>query len=849
MANNKKYNLLEEISHCSGYDIALMTTFNFDIKFFERAILNPLYARGLKKISVFVDSRELSKSVKNVSNCHLGRKYMVNPVEMDGSFHPKVVLLLGKKKAKLFVGSANLTASGQTTNNEVFNFYDYSSKSQENIDVINDAISFFIEINNLSYKQDTELIREAASYPYYKKNTSSDSVLIYNTKKSILDQLKERITQRVKEINVVVPYYDQQLTALKLLKKSFPNAKAHLYLYKYLSTFPTDVDNKERIADTIDVFEGFEDNNSYSWNNFYHGKVFLFKCDNADYVLYGSANCTQSALVKSKVDNGNIECDCFEKGAKGEFDNFLDNLYLSEDDDYTSTPLTYEKEPDNNFVFRYGKYEDGIKLYIGYRKKKEDIVANIGELELDSEYMDSELIVSISSETAQQLPTVFDVELSYGNCTEMLRCWFYIPSELDGNRYSMLMTNTLDDVDIDSSGDKFAEDYTKLIDAMNSCAADIEETIRNNAMRKILQQEIEGDDTPESEDGDDFVIEDTLSDVDRFEYRRFDAVDRFRKQFLKRFLFGQSSIFPVSRNGNNAHKKSSGTDDDSEEKKPRKATTAEKRFERFVKRRIRDLFNPAYLEIISVEHFIGIMEVVFEIFKKYSNTDPVEDIFETDYVISTRIEFYKHLLNKDLQDTDNLSNLEETVITNCFTTIIENWEVGNTEQTEYANRAFLNLIEKKYQLRDSFGDYIYKALERNEVAVLKVGYKKSCDYIDMLYGYKSINLLVEAISKKYQDSDVEIKDNALKIEARVTNINLYGIPDKDVLAEISRYASKYGPVTIVNIEFINVADVRMVPNIRMRIKHRIRMETHQWTRETHYKDGSVDKSKARYIDF
>lgn len=849
MANKKKYNLLEEISHCSGYDIALMTTFNFDIKFFERAILNPLYARGLKKISVFVDARELNKSIKGVSNCHLGRKYMVNPIEMDGSFHPKVILLLGKKKAKLFVGSANLTVSGQTTNNEVFNFYDYNSKSQENIDVINDTISFFIEINNLSYKQDTELIREAASYPYYKRNTSTDSVLIYNTKESILDQLKERITHRVKEIHVVVPYYDQQLTALKILKKTFSNAKAHLYLYKYLSTFPTDIDNKERIADTIDVFEGFEDNNSYSWNNFYHGKVFLFKCDKVDYVLYGSANCTQSALVKTKVNNGNIECDCFEKGAKGEFDYFLDNLCLSEDDDYISHPLTYEKEPNNNFVFKYGKYEDGIKLHIGYRKKTESVVVNIGELKLDSEYMDSELLVSISAETAQQLSTVFDIKLSYGNSTEILRCWFYIPSELDGNRYSMLMTNTLDEVDIDSSGDKFAEDYTKLIDAMNSCAADIEESIRNQAMIKILQQEIEGDDTPESEDDDDFVVEDTILDVDRFEYRRFAAVDRFRKQFLKRFLFGQSSIFPVSSSGNNAHNKSSGKDEESGAKKPRKATTAEKRFERFVKRRIKDLFNPAYLEIISVEHFVGIMEVVFEIFKKYCNTDPVEDIFDPYYVIDTRLEFYTHLLTKDLKDTENLTDLEDTVLTNCFAVIIENRAIDDSNETEMANRSFLTLIEKKYNLRDHYNLYIYKAIDRGDAAVIKKGYENSCDYIDMLYGYKSNKQLLDVVSKIYKGAKVSISDRKLIIEAQTSDISSHFYPNRKVLAEISKYALKYEPIDIVHIVITNCADIRYVKNISTRITHVVRMNSHQWICEIEYKQGSPNRSKPRRIDF
>ncbi len=850
MAQEKKYKLLEEVARCSGYDIALMTTFNFDIKYFERAILNPLYARGLKKISIFVDAKELNESIKHVENCHLGRKYMVNPIEMNGSFHPKLVLLLGEKKARLFVGSANLTTSGYTTNNEIFNFFDYTAKNPENLDIINTAISFFVEIYKLSYKQDSELIREAVSLKYYKKpEQTGDSVLLYNTKTSILEQVAERITQKVKEINVIVPYYDTKLSALKSLKEVFPGAKAHLYLFKYLNTFPTEINDIERITNKIDVFESFHSNTSYSSSNFYHGKVFLFKCTNTDYILYGSANCTQSALIKSISDNGNVECDCFESGAKGEFDYFINNLNISDDDEYTSRPLTYESEPSGCFSYKYGKFENGMQLHFGFKKKQSDLAAKVLNTEFEIKYTDTELIVSIPTETAQLLTTIFDVTLTYGKNSETIKCWVYVPSELDNNRYSTLIIDNLEDVDIDSSGDKFAEDYTKLIEAMNSCAADFEENSKKIAMRKFLQQEIEGDDVVEPTEGDEFIVEDTISDEARFEYRRFDAIDRFRRQFLRRFLFGQSSIFFSPRIKVDSTKKNSDKYTESENAKPRKATTAEKRFERFVKRRITEIFNPAFINIISIEHYVGIMEVVFEIFRKYNNDDPVEDIFDAYYVIDTRIEFYEHLLSKNLKDTENLPNLEETVLINCFASIIENRLIDDSEETELANRSFLALIEKLYHLRDDYKEYIKKAIERNDAAVVQKGYDISCDYIDMLYGYKSSNQLFDYISKVYKGARVEITGKILKIEVRVPDINIHGVPNKDVLAEIVKYSDKYGTITTVYIDITNGADLRLVKNIRTHIKHTIRMESHQWVSETEYKNGIKDKSKSKYFDF
>ena len=45
-----KYKLLEKLTNSKGYDIALFSTFNFDIKFFDRAISRPLIDKGIKII-------------------------------------------------------------------------------------------------------------------------------------------------------------------------------------------------------------------------------------------------------------------------------------------------------------------------------------------------------------------------------------------------------------------------------------------------------------------------------------------------------------------------------------------------------------------------------------------------------------------------------------------------------------------------------------------------------------------------------------------------------------------------------------------------------------------------------
>ena len=135
--------ILDVFSKSKNYDIALMTTFNFDITFFERSILNRLYENNIKKVSLFVDSYELNKALSEISSTSIGRKYIVNPIEMKEAFHPKVILLLGQSCARLVVSSANITVSGYLKNNEIFNVFDYNDAHPENAKLINTAIKFF----------------------------------------------------------------------------------------------------------------------------------------------------------------------------------------------------------------------------------------------------------------------------------------------------------------------------------------------------------------------------------------------------------------------------------------------------------------------------------------------------------------------------------------------------------------------------------------------------------------------------------------------------------------------------------------------------------------------------------
>ena len=186
--------IVDEISNSKGYSIALLTTFNFEISYFERALLNALYDKNIKNVEIFVDADELEKAISESIDNNLDRKYIANPVRINSAFHPKVVLLLGEERAKLIVASANIKTSGYTLNNEVYNVFEYSKENPECLNLINDAISFFEKLNTMVYYQDTKIFNKIDDLIYrHRKSDNNDIKLIQNLESSVIDQLKNII--------------------------------------------------------------------------------------------------------------------------------------------------------------------------------------------------------------------------------------------------------------------------------------------------------------------------------------------------------------------------------------------------------------------------------------------------------------------------------------------------------------------------------------------------------------------------------------------------------------------------------------------------------------------------------
>jgi hypothetical protein len=99
----------------------ISTTFSIEFAAFEEIMLPELMATGATNFLVIADDRMASMSLSDGSQLplQLGRDYeLFSPPAADGLFHPKIVLQVGRRSGRLFVGSANITAAGLAGNAE-----------------------------------------------------------------------------------------------------------------------------------------------------------------------------------------------------------------------------------------------------------------------------------------------------------------------------------------------------------------------------------------------------------------------------------------------------------------------------------------------------------------------------------------------------------------------------------------------------------------------------------------------------------------------------------------------------------------------------------------------------------
>ncbi len=662
--------------------------------------------------------------------------------------------------------------------------------------------------------------------PYNRKASLNDTVwFLENTEESILRQAAAVIKEEIRSIKIAVPYYDNSLSALKPVREFFPRAHIRLYLQHGKSTFPENL-HKDYYND-INVFETVHAPGNEN-SHFYHGKVFLLKGVETSYILFGSSNCTMSALTKSKAEEGNVEANLLIRGLPEDFDYYFEQFPVAEGKNPESQIVTYASEEKTNYFFKYGVAEKNLILHIGFLRESNPVFLLQNE-KLHWKKVDDEIVIQTD---AENVDSIFDITVRYENCEEIIRCWYINRELLELNRISMSGENKLQDAEDFGIGEKFLPDYERLLKEMDSCKADFLNT--RQLIAPILNQNglQENEEEPDPKSEEDFVIHVDLSDEDYAAYSKFKMIETIRGRVISRYLSSPPIFYQaLTHQLTEKHEKTEAYIE--EEPKRRRATSEEKLFERFVKRCVRGMLDEEFAQMTDINQYFGLIAVVFEILEKYNRKEKVEGIFPDEYVINTRCALLTLFLKKPVLEWENKDKLLEKILAIILDNnlIIQTFDSVEKQGTyDQKNRRLLLSTDNLFSIRETFQNHIkiepeWVLTEKDQKAM-----KRAISHMENLFGYKTLNQIQDMLRKNQGKASALVYNNIKKriwIVVLTDNPGKHQKPDTTIIRAIDRYSLHVNKVKTVVFEF-KKQHYKTTDSV-IRVQHTIDLERRNWS--------------------
>lgn len=295
--------LLSERANGNVFHSAILTCYNFDPIFFESVYLPSLRSLGITNVIVLMDASMYDKMLADSSYAY-HRVSLVNYTLVrqenihHGVFHSKIVILFGEEEGALVVGSGNLTFSGLSNNEEVWNVFHVRGNESVHYPLLLKAWNYVKDIlhdtfslveKQLGWITEQSLWLQEGNYPHVVTLESGEecSVICNGVTKGILDTVAESIEgANIEEITVIAPFYDSEGHALTELRKRFCPNQINCILDLQRQSAPFELLN----SNTDMAFY------KHTASNPLHAKIIEFKSDGETWLLSGSANAGNMAL-------------------------------------------------------------------------------------------------------------------------------------------------------------------------------------------------------------------------------------------------------------------------------------------------------------------------------------------------------------------------------------------------------------------------------------------------------------------------------------------------------------------------------------------------------------------------
>jgi hypothetical protein len=305
-----RISLFDELKK-GGYESCLITTYNIHFPFYEDVLLRRMQSAGIDHHLVLVDNTMCIQAINTHSPVKAGFHYSLAPMKSKAAFHPKILLLLGKNKGLLAVGSHNLTLSGFGTNLEVTNVIKFNKKDNT------DSLSIFQSAmkacstwigdygNELPEGIKDSFVKITESCAWLRDEISdvnSYASFYYSSYStpSLWTQVSHKVPDNLVSILGVSAFFDNSLSFVKALSNLNPdNFKIGIQNGTVKAPKELTSLNQIKIVDSSSLLE--KDGSSYI-----HAKLIYSESATEQLLITGSANLSAPAWLASG-DHANAE--------------------------------------------------------------------------------------------------------------------------------------------------------------------------------------------------------------------------------------------------------------------------------------------------------------------------------------------------------------------------------------------------------------------------------------------------------------------------------------------------------------------------------------------------------------
>ncbi|KXA93440.1 hypothetical protein AKJ64_00610 [candidate division MSBL1 archaeon SCGC-AAA259E17] len=373
-------------------------------------------------------------------------KYNLESVpENYGVFHPKVVIGIQKKGPAILIGSHNLTASALRWNHELTG-YTVIPLTDSHSKIITQITDFLSDLRLYANSQASKDVIDEFSDFLNKdilpgKNKKVELDFLNSYKKPLIEQVKNRLP-KIEKITILAQTHTDNRNWIENFVDTF-GGNAEVLIDSTISL------SKE----VQELYDEFTVNKIVKERKApVHAKLYIFHSEDGDWILYGSPNFTKKAWSESFEEGGNWETalllpptsdfdyrnNLFSKNLSLEIVDSISNLNLSEEKpedekekrifnvtgiwDGEKVTVETNKPPRNEEVrieiydqenelilekkvelsesvlsIKLEEVEDRIPIYMKIINSKEDNIFLNSDISLQSEEIDRDLMINISS--------------------------------------------------------------------------------------------------------------------------------------------------------------------------------------------------------------------------------------------------------------------------------------------------------------------------------------------------------------------------------------------------------------------------------------------------------------------